>query len=81
MSCIKDHNQLVNTLLFPGSIMKSSYNHHSFNEENPDSQLLYIPIAPNICNSCICVPTFVPAVLVQHEVLFILYNDCIMKYN
>ena len=73
MDFIKTNNHLVNTLLFPGSIMISSYdtetfvNNYSSDHDldfDPDElQLLYIPFTStkllNVCN----VPKYIPCLL------------------
>ena len=53
LSCIKSTNILANSLLFPGSLAKSSYQ-TTYNSENYESHLLYIPYGKR----------YIPAILV-----------------
>jgi len=68
MDFIKSNNHLVNTLLFPGSVMLSSYDTDTFNDYNSDFdpdelQLLYIPFhSEKIFNYCHA-PKQIPAIL------------------
>jgi hypothetical protein len=75
MNCIKSNNHLVNTLLFPGSVMLSSYDtdtfvnkyssiDHDIDFDSDELQLIYIPFEKserllNICDA----PKYIPSLL------------------
>eukprot|EP01038_Epipyxis_sp_PR26KG_P007608 gene7608-10359_t len=69
MDCIKSQNQFINTLMFPGSIAKSSYTTETF-EMNRNLKLLYIPFMrksscgiPCSTSYVTAAPSYVPALL------------------
>jgi hypothetical protein len=58
MNCLKSSNILANTLLFPGSVVPTSYDHRNFAHEHPEAHAIYIPTSSG---------SYIPAILVLAE--------------
>lgn len=65
MSCLKTHNHLVNTLLFPGSTFSSSYHYNGYVHGYNSLELIFIPLCETRSRTACCfqIPQYIPAVL------------------
>lgn len=74
MNCLKSGNEVLNSIIFPGSLSESTYSPQSYPRNHRTIKLIYIPMFYNLTPdilSCeyirLNVPTYIPAILILLE--------------